>query len=431
MSLAGKEQGFMRTVLSHRLFKNTSALVVLQLFNYLAPLIVLIHLTRVLGIELYGVVAFSMGMIQFSFVVMDFGFSLSATQKISQHRERRKYIGRLLGSILTIKLALFLLIAAAITLYIFNSTKYEGHRLLFFFTLLPILGQGYQPTWLFSGLERMGMVTAAGVVSRVIFVILTLSFVRSPDAYLLVPIGNGIAQVSAAIFSFLVIFSLGFRVARPRIIDIKYTLRLTFEYFLSRLAVVTYMSGGVMILGAFSTSVAVAVYSLAEQLYRVMQAAFAPINQSIFPFMAKERDVRILVKVVLVCVIMACLGAIVGYLASPYLIPVIFGQAWIGAVELLYLFFVAIVIHVGAVMCGYPLAVTVGRVTVANRSVVQGAVIYFIGAAALIAFGWVRPEALVFLMICAELYVLVFRGVTLWPMAVSMWRSEIRGSVKF
>jgi len=419
MSLAGKEQGFMRTVLSHRLFKNTSALVVLQLFNYLAPLIVLIHLTRVLGIELYGVVAFSMGMIQFSFVIMDFGFSLSATKKISQHRERQKYIARLLGSILAIKFFLFLLIAGVIVLYIFKSTRYTDYRLLFLLTLLPILGQGYQPTWFFSGLERMSFVAAAGVVSRVVFVIFVLLFVRGPEGYLLVPIGNGIAQLTATVLSFVVVSKLGFRIKIPTLADLKYTLKMTAGYFVSRLSVSAYMNSGVLVMGVFSAPAATAVYSLAEQLYRVMQSAFLPINQSLFPFMVRERRFDLWVKLTLICLFIALAGSILGYYLSPILIPLVFGLGWDAVLSVLQIFFIAILVHVAAVFFGYPLGAIVNKLDVPNRSVVYGAFVYLLGVAAFIALDKISALMLAALMVVAEFIVFLNRAISLIPLAKS------------
>lgn len=120
--------------------------------------------------------------------------------------------------------------------------------------------------------------------------ILVLFFVREAEAYLLVPIANGIAQLTATVFSLIIVSRLGFRVKIPTLADIKYTLKMTAGYFASRLSVSVYMSSSVLVMGVFTTPAATAVYSLAEQLYRVMQSAFSPINQSLFPFMVKEKN---------------------------------------------------------------------------------------------------------------------------------------------
>lgn len=406
----------LRAALGHRLFKNASALVALQVFNYLAPLVVLIHLTYVLGVELYGVVAFSVGLTQFSFVILDFGFSISATQKISQYRENRRYIGRLTGSILAIKLILFFFVAFAITLYIFKSSKYEDYRMLFLLTLFPILGQAYQPIWFFSGLERMGLVAASGIISRLLFVIFIVSFVRAPEEHLLVPIGNGIAQICAAVFSFTIFFRLGFRIVRPKPGDIRYTLKMTAGYFISRLSVATYMNGGVLILGFLSTPVSTAVYSMAEQIYRVMQSAFSPVSQSLFPYMVKEKNIDLWARTSLICLLVAAVGSFSGYFLSPYLIPMVFGSDWGEVLPVLNVFFIAIIIHVSALFFGYPLAAVINRVDVANRSVLYGLFVYLWGVLALIVLGMVNPVQVVGVMVISEAAVLKNRLFNFLPL---------------
>lgn len=403
-----------KAVVGHRVFRNTISLGALQAFNYLVPFIVLVHLTRVLGVETYGVVAYSMGVIQLSYVLLDFGFSLSATNKISKMRGYPQYIGRLVGAIVLIKLFLFIMLSVAISGYALTSTKYGEYKLLFLLTLLPILGQTYQPLWLFSGMERMGVVAVTGIIARLLFVLLIFTLVKTTEDYLWVPVSNGVAQISAAIAAYFIMRSLGINIIKPTMKDLRYAYGLTRGYFMSRASVAVYMNGGVVIMGALSTPAATAVYSLAEQLYRVMQSLFYPLNQSLFPFMVKERNVALLAKIAFLCVLMAALGAIAGYFFSPHLIGLLFGSEWQGASSILNVFFVAIVIHVSAVFSGYPLAAVLRKVEVANNTAVLGSIFYIISIAILIFTGNMSPRSMVGVMVATEMLVLLSRVLFLW-----------------
>src|SRR5690554_253646 len=84
-----------RKITGHRVFKNASALALMQLVNYVAPLVVLLHLTHVLGVETYGVVAFSAGIAMMGLIIMDFGYSLSATNKVSLYRAHVGFVLKL------------------------------------------------------------------------------------------------------------------------------------------------------------------------------------------------------------------------------------------------------------------------------------------------------------------------------------------------
>lgn len=408
----------------HRVTRNTAALAVVQLVNYVTPFIVLLYLTRVLGIETYGVVAFVVGLTQLSLVVLDFGFTLSATQKISVWRDNKPRVARLVGAVFAIKAYGFVLVAAAILLYAALTEKYAAHSLLFVLALAPMAAQCFQPTFFFAAIERMRDIAIFTVTAKLLAVLLVVALVNEESDYILVPVADGCAHAVALAVSLRLLHGSGYRVARPRRRDLAYTARMTSGFFGSRLASTAYSSTGVLLLGLVATPAAVAVYSLAEQAYRAIQSVFYPVVQSLYPFMAKERDLRVLIKVAAGCVIVALLGSIVGFLTVPLLLSWLFAAEWSGAAPVIDVFLVAIVVHVLTVMAGYPLAAAVRRFDVANRSVVYGACVYAVGAAVLIATEAATPLRFALLLTAAEAYVLVHRLVTLSPAALALSNSK-------
>jgi PST family polysaccharide transporter len=65
-----------------RLLSNFFSLSVLQGLNYLFPLITMPYLTRVLGMDKYGLVSYAAVIISYFQMVTDYGFNLSATKDI-------------------------------------------------------------------------------------------------------------------------------------------------------------------------------------------------------------------------------------------------------------------------------------------------------------------------------------------------------------
>ena len=412
-----------RDSFSHRVTQNAVALIALQIVNYIVPLLVLIHLTHVLGVERYGVVAFSIGLVQFSSMFLDFGFTLSATQKISVWRFKKKYVSRLIGSIFLIKFFILFFVATSLILYSFLSVKYASHANLFLLSLVPIIGLGFQLDWFFIGIEQMHYITIFSIIGKFIFVFLVMLLVSNERDYLWVPVANGLAQISALLVSFCLLYRLGYHIARPRQRDIFYTLKVTSGFFIARLSVTTYMNSGVVLLGLFSTPTAVATYSMAEQLYRALQSVFAPVVQAIYPYMAIQKNISLFFKVAISCVSVALIGAIFGYFLVPRVVPFFLGAEWISSIiPILNIFFVAIIVHVMAVMSGYPLAVAVDRVDVANISVICGSFIYILCASILIPLNRATPSTFAILMIISEFYVLVHRSIMLWPLAYRIGR---------
>ena len=133
--------------------------------------------------------------------------------------------------------------------------------------------------------------------------------------------------------------------------------------------------------------------------------------------MSKEKDIKLMIKLIYGCVLLVFVGAIFGYLVSPSLLGFFFDESWKSSLSVLNIFFVAVVIHAAAVMAGYPLAASVGRLDVANSSVITGALIYSVGITGLLLAGKITPIMLACLMIISEVGVLTHRAWILLPLA--------------
>jgi polysaccharide transporter, PST family len=411
-------------LLSHRVARNAGALGIIQIVGYIAPFLALMRLTQVLGVATYGVVAFSIGIVQIAAVVVDVGFILSATQKISVSREKHHFVARLSGAVFVIKLASFALCAVAIVAYAMVTDKYAEHSALFVLSLLPLLGHCLQPLWLFSGIERMGYMTVFMVLTKMSFVALVYLLVAGESDYLLVPVADGIAQLTGAAIGIFLIYRSGYRIAMPTRRDIRYAIRLTGGFYLSRLAVTAYSGSAIIILGLVTTPSLVALYSLAEQLYRAIQSLFGPVVQALYPYMARERDLVLLRKVALGFAAVAVAGGIVGYLISPWLIGRIFGPSWIPSAAVMNVFLIAVTVHVMTILAGYPLAAALDRLDVANRSVFWGSVLYAALAILVVVYDRATPVTFAWLVVAAEAYVLSHRTIALLPGAARLYAKQ-------
>lgn len=409
--------------MNRRLLINISYLAIVQICNYIVPFFVLVHLTKTLGIEIYGVIAFAQGINVICSVVVDFGFGLSATNKISIHRANKNYVAKIIGSVCVIKFIFFVICCIGIVWYSIASQKYENYNLVFILFLIPLGLQSLAIDWFFQGVEKMHFFAIVSVLSKITFGFMVIFLIKDPSDYLLVPLFNGVSLVFPLILSAVFVYKLGYTIKFPRVFTICYCIKFTLQFFISRIAVAVYMNSAVVILGLVAQPAVVGVYSMAEQLYKAMQSVLSPMATASYPYMAKVKAPEMMLKLFVVVLGLSISGACFGYFFAPTIIRFVFDTTWLASVPTLNIFFIAIVIHSAAIMAGYPLAALVGKLKVANFSVVTGAVVYLSCIGLVLFFDAISPANLALVMLISELSVLLHRSILLFPPVIRQLKS--------
>lgn len=390
--------------------QNTTALLAIQIANQLLPLVTIPYLTRALGIDAYGVYAFSLAMVTFACVITDFGFNLWATANVASNRNDKEYLQRLFGSITGAKLLLIILCVPLIWIYTANSEIPIDNRSALYLSALPIIGLTLQPVWLFNGLERMAYITAFILISRLAFIILTFTLVASSEDLALLMGINGISQIIAAILGFGILIRLGYTPTFPTLSSCCYVLRKSAPFFYSRLAVSTYTAGGALFLGIVSGTRSVAIYAVAEQLYRGAQALLSPLGQVMYPYMVRTRNFKVLVQSTVAATLLACLGSALSAYLGVHIIQFLFGTSYVEALPVLQIFLITIIINTPSILLGYPMLGALGRLKLANYSVMFAGLLQVIVLCICYAFGRTTPVDVAIAVLLAELAVLMLRA---------------------
>jgi PST family polysaccharide transporter len=405
-----------------RLFGSVLALGFIQIINYVAPFVVLGHLTRTLGLDLYGVVAFGQGVILLCGVIIDFGFGLSATNKISKNRHNKPYVGKLIAGVLCVKIILYLTCAIVVVIYSSFTERYGEHSAFINLCLLPILVQSMFPIWFFQGLEKIKYAAISMVLSKILYALMVVLFIDIPEHYYLIPILSGATDFFGLIISAWFVHALGFKMRAPSIGVMRYCFNFSKKFFSSRVAVAAYTNSAVVLLGLTTQPSIVAAYSMAEQLYKAMQGAISPAAAAAYPYMANEKDYPLMVKLFVGVVLVSIIGGCAGYQLAPAILLMAFDGSWLVALPILNIFFFGIVVHAAAIMSGYPLAALVDRLDVANSSVFTGAIIFLLLAAMAYALDKSTPIVFALIMLSSEFAVFVHRIFILVPVAMKEYQ---------
>lgn len=271
-----------------KLFSNFISLSVVQIANYIFPLITIPYLVRVLGVEKFGLISFAQAFILYFSLITNYGFNLSAPRSISINRDDLSEVSKIFNSIMILKVILmfFSLIILSLTVLVFD--KFRDEWIVYLFTFGFIIGEVLFPLWFFQGMEKMKSIAILSLLSKLFYTVSVFIFVRSEVDYILVPLLNSLGIILSGIISlWIVIKNFNILLSIPSFTDLKIQLKEGWSIFFSNIAISVYTISNTFILGIFTNDTIVGYYSAAEKIIRAFQGLLNPIFQSVYPHISK------------------------------------------------------------------------------------------------------------------------------------------------
>ncbi len=316
-----------------RVLGNFFSLSLVQFANYVAPLITLPYLFRVLGPSKYGLTELARAISVCFLILTDYGFSLSATREISVHRDDPQKISEVFSSVMLLKFLLLVLSFGVFSLLVLAVPKLRADWPVYFLSFGNVVGMWLFPLWLFQGLERMKSLPLLSVTAKMLFILAVFVLIRGPDDYLYAPglqsagtILVGLGGLGLARGKFRV----RFRVPPVRVLARE--LANGWHLFLSKMTTTLYTTSNIVILGLLTDSTFVAYYAPGEKLVRAATEGFqGPLSQAIFPHIgrlasqSRQAALRFTAKTAKMAGVATLAISAALFLAAPY-IGGIFGE---------------------------------------------------------------------------------------------------------
>lgn len=396
------------------LAKNTFFLYLMQICNYVFPLLTFPYITRILGANRYGVVVFGNAVMQYFSMFLEFGFILSATHQCSLARDEKNLLSHITIGVIQAKaiLAFFSLIILIILCSFVNSFKEEKVFFFIYFagTVLNIL----LPDYLFRGIEKMSILTYRVIFSKLIYTIMIFLFVRNEKRYILIPVATITSNIVSVILTWYAIFK------DKYITFTKVSFKDTIKYikdastfFLSRLAVSLYTTLNTVLLKFNVTNEVLGQFGAANSLTNMCRSMLNPIADSIYPYMVKNKNYKLVKKLILVFEPIVILGCLIMYFIAPLIIRIFCGPGYDSAINILRAMLPLIIISLPTYLCGYPVLGALGKTNVANYSVIVGSFFHVVGLIVLYLIDWLGPISISLLTFITEIIVFLIRLITI------------------
>lgn len=301
------------------LLENFSFLSILQISNLLIFLIITPYLFRVLGKESYGLVVFAQTIAAYFSILVNFGFTVTATRDISIHREDIEKSSKIISTVLTLKGLLFIVSFVSVTIMIFLVPLLNEHPAVFFFSMIFTLGETLFPVWYFQGIERMKYIAIINVITRTLSSCLIFVFIKQSGDYMKVPLVLGSGTVLGATIGLFIVFRKYHN--RYFILPVKAlitSLRENVPLFISNVSSQIYVNANKLIVGSFLGMQDVAVYDIADKIVNLLKIPILLIGQTLFPRVSRDKDVSFVKKsMILVFVFFVVVYTGVSLFANP------------------------------------------------------------------------------------------------------------------
>ncbi|WP_299212985.1 oligosaccharide flippase family protein [uncultured Aquimarina sp.] len=392
----------------NQLFKNFISLFSLQGVNMILPFLTLPYLGKVLGTDRYGVVLMVYAVMQYLFVFCDYGFNLSATKDVSIYRDDKKKINEIFSNIYYIKLGLIMSSFVVLFYLVSYIDVLKTHRTAYFLGFGIVIGQVLNPIWLFQGMERMKYITIVNVIAKGIFTGLIFLIIKTKSDYIKVPLLYSIGFMTGGIISILIAlkqFDVAF--TKPNLGIIKRLIKNSTQYFLSRSAAAMFTSSNTFVSGLALGDYFAGIFGAAERLFTAMTVIYTPLGDTLYPYMAKNRNMVLYKKILISVLIMNLVVAAGVYFFSSEIVFLVFGEGFEQSSELLKLFCYVSLIYVPSVMIGYPLLGALGKEKYANYSVVFASVLHMF--LLFTFYEYLTVNKIVYLLIFAQSVVFTIR----------------------
>ncbi|AUW03250.1 oligosaccharide flippase family protein [Vibrio campbellii] len=343
---------------------------ILQIVTYIAPFLILSHVTKILGVELYGIYAIAFAIVSVIIIIFDFGLSLYSIREIAKASKDK--IGEILCNNIIIKIMLFLVSMPIFFYLTYNVIYFEENYWLFWYAFVFSLNL----EWFFQAIRKISYQLYLRVITSVIQYVIVYCFILDKqDAYIL-PLSLFISWTVNLIISLFIIHRLGYRYKKPSFLNVINMISQSKYFYSNKICINLISKSATFIIGEFSSAREAAIFAIAEKIYLVGSNLILSVNRVLYPYMAKEKDLAFIRKIIFLFVLISAPVLVSSYFLSEYIINYFFGKEFSSSASVLFLFTVVFIIEALNGVVGYPVLAVYGKDKLLNKSILLSTVLH-------------------------------------------------------
>lgn len=358
---------------------NTIMLGILTIAKMIFPLLLLPYLTRVLTVETYGMVSYVKAVMAYVQLCIDFGFIYSAVKEIVLAKDNKESINHILSNTILGKLVLSGASVVVVFILCFSIPTLRGNILYTFLCLIVPILSSFLVDFFFRGIEKMHYITIVFVVMKIISTILTVLFVHSDNEILLIPLFDILSSLLAVLMSWIIVYKLGYRIVKPNIKEALKSIKHSFSFFINSFASTAFGAFITIMIGLFIPDLKeIAYWSVSMQLVGAVQSLYTPISNGIYPYMIKNKSLKLIRLILLIFMPVVVCGCVFCYFMAPWILKIMSGEEYVSSAYLFRLLIPVLLISFPVAILGWPIFGPIDKQKEMSISTIIGAALQVI-----------------------------------------------------
>lgn len=362
--------------------KNIIFSLVLQITNFVFPILMSAYLSRSIGAEGTGINAYTSSIVHYFVLFGSLGINLYGTREVAYCRDNREQLDKKISLLINVRFYSTLISLLIYIPYALFIAKYNVCALL---QILYLVGNFFDISWAYDGRDRFDIKVKALLFCRFVNLIGVFIFVQQRgDVWKYVLIYSSTTLLSNLVIFLLLCKEICF--VKCKSSELKKELISCLKLFVPQIAMEIYVVLDKTVLGLFCPIEVVGYYTYAESIVKVPIALISTLSSVLLPKMSNayqkgdlegvSKALRNSLDIVSIIGFEAMLGII---LISDKMIPWLFGDEFIPSILAIKVLSPIIMFISFTHMIGYQYLLPIDHTKEFTRSVILGAGINLIG----------------------------------------------------
>ncbi|MEN2415089.1 flippase [Flavobacterium mesophilum] len=322
------------------LLKNIASLGVVQVVNYIFPLLTIPYLSRIIGPDGFGIINYITAFVSYFVLVINYGFDFTATRKIAVDPDSFEVRSKVFSEVTCARFLLLLVSLISFLVFISFIPLLNKNIELSLILFLNVFSALLTPQYVFQGLQKLPVLSITNLLKGIINTILIFMLIsKKGDLILYASIGVFSNFIISLISLLYVIFVIKIKFA---FYSIKHSLKLLNEaksVFFSSIVFSLYTTTNIIILGLFEQTKTIGYYTTAVSFIIIIQSVVnIPLSSSLYPYIGRAfsesqedgvNKLRRIVPLIFYFTGFICFGILI---LAPFIIVLIYGDKFAGSI---------------------------------------------------------------------------------------------------